>query len=232
MDVISDASGTYGCSAFSLRFQLEWPEIWFPVHITVKELLPIVIAAALWETSGSQMQVGNMAVADILKSRTSRDQLPMHLLRCLQHSIDLISYQSTCLVQSTPQLMQFPATMSHCSSLLQMPPNRPIPQPVLDLLVTKRPDWGSKDWMTAFASSLIGGLQNDTKSGWRQYASFCTKFGFSPLPLTEYTLCQFAANLADPVDWETIRLYLSTFRFAQISKGFPDPSFSSFPRLP
>ena len=90
MEVMSDASGTYGGGAFSLPhgwFQLEWPEIWLPVHITAKELLPIVIASALW---GNQWKCkcicfrsDNMAVVDILKSRTSRDQLRIHLLRCL-----------------------------------------------------------------------------------------------------------------------------------------------------
>ena len=69
------------------------------------------------------------------------------------------------------------------------------------------------------------------QSGWRHYGSFCTKFGFSPLPLTEYTLCRFAATLAESVGWGTIRSYLSALRFVQISMGFPDPSFSSFPRL-
>ena len=56
MEVISDASGTYGCGTFSLAhgwFQLQWTEIWLPVHITAKELLPIVIAAHFGETSGS-----------------------------------------------------------------------------------------------------------------------------------------------------------------------------------
>ena len=40
----SDASGSWGCSTFTLRgewFQLELPESWDRVHITVKELLPI-----------------------------------------------------------------------------------------------------------------------------------------------------------------------------------------------
>ena len=90
MEVISDASGTYGCGAFSLPhgwFQLEWPEIWLPVHITAKELLPIVIAAALrghqWKCKCICFRSDNMAVVDILKSRTSRDQLLMHLLRFL-----------------------------------------------------------------------------------------------------------------------------------------------------
>ena len=40
-----------GCGAFTEQgewFQLVWPESWEEVHITVKELLPIVVGAALW----------------------------------------------------------------------------------------------------------------------------------------------------------------------------------------
>lgn len=45
----SDASG--GCGAFLSSgqwFQCQWPATWGTVHITVKELLPIVLACALW----------------------------------------------------------------------------------------------------------------------------------------------------------------------------------------
>lgn len=41
--VTSDASGAFGCGAFSLShgwFQLVWPESWESVSITAKELLP------------------------------------------------------------------------------------------------------------------------------------------------------------------------------------------------
>ena len=44
--VTADASGRWGCGAFSGAqwFQVEWPESWAMVHITVKELLSIVLA--------------------------------------------------------------------------------------------------------------------------------------------------------------------------------------------
>lgn len=49
--VTSDASEYFGCGVFSLShgwFQLEWPESWHAINIAAKELVPIVIAAALW----------------------------------------------------------------------------------------------------------------------------------------------------------------------------------------
>ena len=49
--ITSEASGNWGCSAFSSEgnwFQLVWPKEWLARHITVKELLPVVISAAIW----------------------------------------------------------------------------------------------------------------------------------------------------------------------------------------
>ncbi len=52
--ITSDASGGWGCGAFSSSgawFQFIWPALWTEIHITVKELLPIVIACAIWGIS-------------------------------------------------------------------------------------------------------------------------------------------------------------------------------------
>ena len=46
----SDASGSWGCGAFAGNhwFQIQWRESWSQVHIAAKELVPIVVAIALW----------------------------------------------------------------------------------------------------------------------------------------------------------------------------------------
>ena len=49
--ITSDASGSWGCGAYLSSgkwFQLELPSSWDSIHITMKELLPIVIGAAVW----------------------------------------------------------------------------------------------------------------------------------------------------------------------------------------
>ena len=49
--VTSDASGGWGCGVFTHSgewFQFQWHKAWEHVHITVKELLPIVVACAVW----------------------------------------------------------------------------------------------------------------------------------------------------------------------------------------
>ena len=48
--VYSDASGSFGCGAFSRPhgwFQLQWPPAWLSVNIATKEFVPVVMDAAL-----------------------------------------------------------------------------------------------------------------------------------------------------------------------------------------
>jgi len=51
IEVVSDASGSFGCGVFSLFqgwFQIICLQHRQFIHITAKELLPIVVAAAVW----------------------------------------------------------------------------------------------------------------------------------------------------------------------------------------
>lgn len=53
--ITSDALGSWGCGAFSATtrqyFQLQWPHVWLDTNIVAKELLPMVVSAALWGSS-------------------------------------------------------------------------------------------------------------------------------------------------------------------------------------
>ena len=65
-------SGKWGCGAFSNQswFQLQWPGDMESAHITIKELVPVVLAAAVWgkEWVGQTVQAhcDNAAVVEIL----------------------------------------------------------------------------------------------------------------------------------------------------------------------
>ena len=51
VQITLDASGSWGCGAYTsdgFWFQLRMPDSWRDIHITVKELLPIVIGEAVW----------------------------------------------------------------------------------------------------------------------------------------------------------------------------------------
>ena len=87
--VTSDASN-WGCGAVGSHgqwFQLCWPPSWREVHITFKELVPVVIAVALWGhlwKGGTVLcRCDNIAVVGIVGSGRSTHELAMHLMRTL-----------------------------------------------------------------------------------------------------------------------------------------------------
>ena len=90
VEVVSDASGSFGCGGFWAAhgwFQVQWQESWLAIHSTAKELLPIVIASALWGHRCTQQRVrfrsDNSAAVCLLNSLSLPDAHLMHLLRCL-----------------------------------------------------------------------------------------------------------------------------------------------------
>jgi hypothetical protein len=67
-----------------------------------------------------------------------------------------------------------------------------------------------------------------------RFYNFCMKFDLhSPFPVTEHTLCCFAAFLADEgLTPQTAKSYLAAVRNLQLSLGLPDPrDQSSLPIL-
>lgn len=166
--VTSDASGRWGCGAFSggAWFQLKWVEQLQDHSITIKELIPIVIASAIWghQWKGITVQVlcDNMAVVAILNQNTSRDQEVMHLLRCLAFitakfqfiiaashipgvkntSADALSRNKLDIFRSLhPQADEAPSQISAA---------------LLDLLLLSKPDWTSWSWTEMWNSTFSG----------------------------------------------------------------------------
>lgn len=87
--VYSDASGSFGCGGVILPshwFQLQWPTAWSAMDITIKEMVPIVIAAALWGGYWHRMHIcfhsDNLAVVAILQKQSTKDPITHHLVRC------------------------------------------------------------------------------------------------------------------------------------------------------
>ena len=85
-----DASGSFGCGGILVLnsyFQLQWPSSWASVNIVVKELIPIVVAAALWGRIWYKSLIcfhtDNIAVVAILRNRTGSSPIVLHLLQCL-----------------------------------------------------------------------------------------------------------------------------------------------------
>ncbi len=87
--VTSDASGSWGCGAFwDIKwFQLKWVGLLRGAHIAIKELVPNVIAIAIWgnQWQGKVIQVlsDNAAVITAINKNTTRLRESAHLLWCL-----------------------------------------------------------------------------------------------------------------------------------------------------
>ena len=68
-------------------FQLEWPPRLSSLSIAVKEMLPVIIAAACfgceWSWKVIEFVVDNEVVVEVLKATYSRDHHLMHLIRLL-----------------------------------------------------------------------------------------------------------------------------------------------------
>lgn len=82
--LISDASGKWGCGAFWANIsKLQWVGPIIDSRITVKELTPIVIAAAMWgpRWQGQTVLVrcDIAAVVSIVNQGTSKNEEAMHL---------------------------------------------------------------------------------------------------------------------------------------------------------
>ena len=135
----SDASGIWGCGAVCHGhwFQLAWPPSWNEIPIAPKELVPIVVAVALWRPWWRGKKIlchcDNIAVVFAVNRGSACDPKLMRLLRalaclCAVHSIHLtciayISRQNTYLLLKTQQLMHCHATIYMFS--LPLPP-RPL----------------------------------------------------------------------------------------------------------
>ena len=78
VDLASDASGSWGCGAWhgTRWFQIQWDERALALPIVVKELVPIVMATAmwgpLWDNKLVRCHCDNQAVVACLRSRTSK----------------------------------------------------------------------------------------------------------------------------------------------------------------
>ena len=163
--VTSDASG-WGAGAFSSAgkwFQHEWPESWATVHITVKELAPVVLACALWgsEWQGQRVEcrTDNAAVVAIINKGNSKVPLAMHLMRSLffflahfhftayavhlpgvqNEAADTLSRNDTSFFQQVPMASREPVL---------------VPLELMEALIFHQPDWTSSDWRNRFDSFL------------------------------------------------------------------------------
>ena len=89
IQVFSDASGSWGCGVVQdfHWLQLEWNSRLQHLSIAVKELIPVVLAAATfghrWSGKLVKFMVDNAAVVDVLNSTFCKESHMMHLIHLL-----------------------------------------------------------------------------------------------------------------------------------------------------
>ncbi len=162
----SDASGNWGCGAFSGSqwFMLPWLGNITKEHITVKELAPIVVAAAIWGSKwrGKVVlaQCDNTAAVACINSGASRNVYAMQLRRCLSylaatgqfaiwatHIHGVNNQAADALSRNNLPFFRL------CCPQAQLQ-GSPIPAEILDTLLLKDPDWTARSWMEQWTSTV------------------------------------------------------------------------------
>ena len=162
LELASDASGSWGCGAWhgSSWFQLQWDDRAASLPIMVKELLPIVLACAVWGPAWSNHRVvchcDNQAVVACLRSRSTRENHCMHMLRTLafveaKYSLSLEPRY----IPTKDNHLADDLSRNLLSSFLSKVPQAyahptPLPLPLLHLLLEPALDWTSPRWIRLF----------------------------------------------------------------------------------
>ncbi len=164
----SDASGTWGCGALCGQswFQVQWRESWAGVHIAAKELVPIVIATAIWGHLWRGRRIccycDNMAVVYALNKGSARDPQLMRLLRSLcffsaAHSISISArHIAGILNDSADALSRNNLSLFFSINPQALPQPCPVQEELLDLVFNHNLLWTSPNWTKLFAAILKG----------------------------------------------------------------------------
>ena len=173
-DVVTDASGRFGCGGLwrNRWFQVQWnPEYRITKDplpqdsIMLRELLPVVIAAAIWgqewRNSVVRVRCDNEGAVAAINSGYSKVQGILHLLRCLfffrayygihikaEHIPGSQNVLADAISRGNLQLLfsQVPGTSSG---------HTPVSQEVLSVLMEQKVDWTSASWCQQFRNCLV-----------------------------------------------------------------------------
>ena len=199
-------------------FKLAWPG---PASITVKELVPVVLASAVWGPYWSGLHIcfhsDNSAMVALLRNLTSRDHVIMHLIRCLSFFAALFRFDFTAahmpgasnVAADALSRNNIPFSLptdagDNGTSRADVPPA--APQTRLGINSLDQTVWA------LFASGIAPATRAAYDSSRRRYIY---QFG---LTLSETVLCHFIAFLfAQSLSARSIRFYLSALHYSQIS---------------
>ena len=137
---------------------------WAEVHISVQELLPIVISYGIWgnEMAGCHIRssCNNAAFVAMINKHTSNNPLAMHLLRCLffvcaKFNITLSAEHIAGVRNEAADALSrnnFPAFFQKIPAAHKVPSE--IPPALMQVLIDRRPSWLSDEWSNQFQACL------------------------------------------------------------------------------
>lgn len=246
--VVSDASGSWGCSAFTKPtlawFQLSWPAHWEKVNITIKELVPVVVSAAVWGHIPGQTKVFCSWCMSSIK-----DPVEIHMCHTslgvyfsLQHILNFhirphISPGRPIQVQTHYQGIMLPFSFSFSTGQIPISFQHPAS--------SSRPTVHPRDQLDIslehlvsqyFSHSLAPATHATYASAKKRYMSrkgiCCTAFNLPLLPITQHKVTLFSAYLArSGLRAASISSYLSALRHLTIEVGQVPPAPGEWPTL-
>lgn len=158
--------GGGGGGAFwgSQWLQLQWPQAIQLHQIAIKELIPIALACALWGINwkGTRVRANgdNEAVVAVLNSGYSRDQVFMHLLKCIfffcaRFDFRLSAEHIPGHLNRLADAISWNDAPYFLSSYSQANPDpTPISPEMIWVLLIERADWTSNDWTLWFHTTF------------------------------------------------------------------------------
>ena len=164
VSIATDASGSWGCAAHwgPRWFQLPWDGKSSALPIAVKELVPIIIAAAVWGPEWRHDTVtcrcDNQTVTAALAARSSRNTSMMHLLRCLFFIEAVFEFNLTCVhLPGVENTRADALSRNDVASFRSQVPGadqhpQPLPTQLVEALLNPELDWLSTTWRDLFSS--------------------------------------------------------------------------------
>lgn len=163
-EMASDASGSWGAGAWHGRawFQVRWDDRFSNFSIACKEFIPILLACQTWGHQWRGCEVvchcDNQVVVAGLRTRSSRDDMVMHLLRCLVFiEAQLGCYLRPEYVNTRDNHLADDLSRNRLPSFLSKVPTAnhspsPTSNHLLDLLLNRKADWVCPEWRRQFSA--------------------------------------------------------------------------------
>ena len=165
LHVYSDASGSWGCGAYQDPhwLQLKWTPRLQHLSIAIKELIPVVLAAATfghqWSGKVVQFVVDNAAVVEVIKATYSKELHLMHLIRLLVFFAAKFNFWFTAShIPGKQNTLADALSRSNFSLFFTQAPQT-VPQasplsPALVDLLSQNITWTSTTWIEQFRNSI------------------------------------------------------------------------------